>query len=65
MLDAHEGQQDTEAAWEALRASAQDPNPEDITSNTQWSIVYDNTNLTASFALRRNWSDVFSFRVES
>ena len=36
-----------DTAWRALRASAQNPNPEDVTSNTQWSLVYDDTALTA------------------
>ncbi len=47
-----------ETAWRALRAASQKPNPEDITSNTQWSIVFDNKNLTADIALRRRWDDV-------
>lgn len=55
--------QTKEVAWQALRASSQKPNPEDITSNTQWSIVYDNVNCTADFVLRRNWGEVFSFVV--
>ena len=55
--------QTKEVAWWALRASSQAPNPEDITSNTQWSIVYDNTNCTADFVLRRTWSETFSFVV--
>ncbi len=63
VLDGHEGRQDVAVAWEALRASAQDPNPKDITSNTQWSIVYDNANSTAQFVLRRHWEDVYSFEL--
>ena len=55
--------QTKEVAWKALRCSSQEPNPEDITSNTQWSIVYDNINCTADFVLRRNWGEVFSFVV--
>lgn len=47
-----------EAAWEALRAAAQEPNPEDVTSNTQWSIVFDNTNCAADVVLRRRWGNV-------
>ena len=35
VLDAHVGAQDEAVAWKALRAAAQEPNPEDITSNTQ------------------------------
>lgn len=44
-------------AWQALQAASQEPNPEDVTSNTQWSILYDNTNCTASIALRRDWDN--------
>lgn len=62
VLDAH-ADDNVDAAWEALRASSQDPNPEDVTSNTQWSIVYSNTNLTADIALRRHWSDVAHFQL--
>lgn len=62
VLDAHaDGNMD--AAWEALRASSQDPNPQDVTSNTQWSVVYSNTGLTADIALRRHWSDVTHFQL--
>ncbi len=64
VLDAHEGEQDVAVAWEGLRAAAQDPNPDDITSNTQWSIVYSNTRRTAAFTLRRHWGDVFEFGVQ-
>lgn len=46
-------------AWTALRAAAQDPNPEDVTSNTQWSIVFNNTDRTAQISLRRHWEDVY------
>lgn len=51
--------------WEALKASSQDPNPESITSNTQWSINYNNTACTASIALRRNWQDVTVYVLDS
>lgn len=62
VLDAHTDQ-DADVAWEALRAAAQDPNPEDVTSNTQWSVVYDNTDLTADITLRRHWNDVTHFEL--
>lgn len=52
------GQDAQVTAWEALRTASQEPNPEDVTSNTQWSIVFDNANLTADVALRRRWGDV-------
>ena len=63
VLDAHEGNQGVDVAWKALKASSQEPNPEDITSNTQWSIVYSNTDCSARFTLRRHWGDVFEFSV--
>ena len=52
------GQDAQVTAWKALRTASQEPNPEDVTSNTQWSIVFDNANLTADVALRRRWADV-------
>ena len=52
-----------DVAWQALRAAAQEPNPEDITSNTQWSVVFNNTDLTAEVCLRRNWDDKFEFAI--
>ena len=54
---------DEGTAWEALRAAAQEPNPADITSNTQWSVVFDNTDLTATVTLRRHWGDTFRFEL--
>ena len=53
-----------EVAWEALKAAAQEPSVEDITSNTQWSIVYDDTNLTVEIILRRNWEDVIGYDLK-
>ena len=54
-----------DTAWLALQASAQDPNPEDVTSNTQWSLVYDDSALTAQIALRRNWDDVIHYDLNT
>ena len=51
--------------WEALKASSQNPNPVDITSNTQWSINFNNTARTAAIALRRNWQDVTVYALDS
>lgn len=51
-------------AWDALKAAAQDPKGEDLTSNTQWSIVYNNTDLTAQVVLRRNWDDLYSYDLK-
>ena len=53
-----------DAAWEALKAGAQEPSAEDITSNTQWSIIYDDTNLTAEIILRRNWENVIGYDLK-
>ncbi len=53
-----------DAAWEALKAAAQEPSADDITSNTQWSILYDDTNLTAEIILRRNWDDVIGYDLK-
>lgn len=64
ILDRYAGALSERVAWEALQAASQKPNPNDITSNTQWSTVYDNTNRTAQVALRRNWDDVFEFALE-
>lgn len=52
-----------DACWSALRASSQLPNPNDITSNTQWSILFDNKSLTATIAIRRNWTAKFRFSI--
>lgn len=63
VLDAHTGAQDEAVVWKALRAAAQEPNPEDITSNTQWSVVFDNTEPAAVITLRRHWGDVDAFAL--
>ena len=63
VLDAAGASGTEDIAWAALRASAQDPNPTDVTSNTQWSCVYDNTARSVQIALRRNWGDVFTFEL--
>lgn len=49
--------------WSALRAAAQDPNPEEVTSNTQWSIDFNNTDCTADIVLRRNWENVIHYNL--
>lgn len=52
-----------ETVWQALAAASQAPNPKDITSNTQWSIVYDNINLTADIVIRRDWKTVTKYSL--
>ncbi len=63
VLEANKDAVDRRVAWEALMAAAQEPNPVDITSNTQWSILFDNTNGTAEITLRRRWGDRYFFNI--
>lgn len=58
VLTANEGSITKDTVWEALMAAQQLPKPDSITSNTQWSVIYDNTNLTADIVVRRNWGDI-------
>lgn len=50
-----------DVAWEALKASSSAPNPESVTSNTQWSVVFGNTNPSADMVQRRLWENHYSF----
>lgn len=54
-----------DTAWEGLRATQQLLNPEDVTSNTQWSIVYNDTDLSAQIVLRRHWKDMTKYDLIS
>ncbi len=54
---------DSPDVWKALRDSSQSPDPDDITSNTQWSIAFNNTNPSAEICLRRHWNDRFTFTL--
>lgn len=65
ILDANAGSIDREIAWQALQAASQAPNPQDVTSNTQWSILYDNTALTAEAVIRRDWNTKTSYNLVS
>lgn len=67
MLEVFKSQQGAhtpDTAWDALMAAAQDPSGESLTSNTQWSIVYNNDDLTADITLRRHWGDVFHYDLK-
>ena len=64
VFDKEKNSYSNNTAWNAIKASAQDPNPKDITSNTQWSIVYNNTDLTAEVVLRRNWDDIVNYNLK-
>jgi hypothetical protein len=63
VFEEDEGSYSKETAWNALKVAAQDPNPEDVTSNTQWSIVYNNTNLTLEASLRRDWDNIITYSL--
>lgn len=52
-----------DTAWDALKAASQAPKEGDITSNTQWSIVYNNTELTAEIAIRRDWDTITAYAL--
>ena len=65
ILDANAGSIDREIAWQALQAASQAPNPQDVTSNTQWSILYDNSALTAEAVIRRDWNTKTSYDLAS
>lgn len=64
VLAENENNVNMDVAWKSLKAASQEPNPVDITSNTQWSIVFNNTKGTAEIALRRNWDDKHFFAIE-
>ena len=63
IFEQQSGKHDDDTVWAALKASSQEPNPESITSNTQWSIAYNNTDLTADIVIHRNWNDVTHYEL--
>lgn len=44
--------------WKALYDAAQKEEIGDITSNTQWSVLFNNSNPSAEIVIHRNWSDI-------
>lgn len=64
ILTGHEGSYSRRTAWDCLQAAQQLPNDEDITSNTQWSIVYDNSKRTAEVVVRRHWDDAALYGLD-
>ena len=63
ILTANEDNLSRDTAWEALEAAQQLSKPGEFTSNTQWSVVYDCTTLTAEYSIRRNWGDKVTFSL--
>ncbi len=64
ILERQNGEYTNDTVWDALKAASQEPNPLDITSNTQWSITYNNTSLTAEIVIRRNWTDITAYQLD-
>ena len=54
-----------DTVWNAMKSAAQDPDPDAITSNTQWSVSYNNTDLSADVVIRRHWNDVTHCELEN
>ena len=47
------------------RHCRQPPRTPAVTSNTQWSLVYDDTDLTAQIVIRRKWGDVIHYDLNT
>lgn len=65
IFNKNEGAYTEEIAWEALKAASQLPTEGDVTSNTQWSIVYNDTDLSANVVIRRDWNTVTGYDLKS
>ena len=63
-LDEKEGILSEEEAMDLLSKVYQsDPDAKDSTSNTQWSVVYNNTDLTLDISINGNYEQVYSFSL--
>lgn len=65
VFETADGEFTTETAWNALVEASQTPKGETMTSNTQWSIVFNNTDKTLEFVLHRKWDDILSYDLET
>ena len=65
VFEDEKGNYTSDTVWNAMKSAAQDPDPDAITSNTQWSISYNNTDLSADIVIRRHWNDVTHCDLES
>lgn len=63
VLEAAGEDSDKQTAWEACMAAASTPKADSLVSNTQWTVIYDLTDLTHEFTLHRHWGDVFAFDI--
>lgn len=58
------GKYSNDTVWNALKSSSQDAGT-DLTSNTQWSINYNNTDLSLEICIRRRWDYCFKYDMKS
>lgn len=65
VLEDEKGYYTDETVWNAMKAAAQDPDPDSVTSNTQWSVSYNNTDLSADIVIRRHWNDITHCELEN
>lgn len=65
ILEESRGKATDDDAWMALKGVAQLPSPTDITSNTQWSILFNNTDPAATICIRRHWEDRFRYDLKT
>lgn len=63
LFEEQKGNYTCDTVWDAMMAAAQDPDPDAITSNTQWSVSYNNTKCSAEITIRRNWNDRTEFML--
>lgn len=63
ILCREDGDYTRQTVWECLRESSQLSNANDVTSNTQWSVVYDHANHSAQIVHRRHWQESHLVRV--
>ena len=65
VIEESRGKATDEDAWKALKGVAQLPSPTDITSNTQWSILFENTDPAATICIRRHWNDRYRYYLKT
>ena len=65
VMEAEKGNYTGDTVWNAMKSAAQEPAPDAITSNTQWSVSYNNTGLSADIVIRRHWDDVTHCQLEN
>lgn len=63
VLDEHKGKHSMNIVYKALMEAAQEPT-EQKPSNTQWSIIFNNTTRRIISFYRRNWSGTYLFDVD-